>query len=266
MRIKQLYCGLDFFREPLKKKYRFEDYTNIHEPLFILGCYDWKAWSNVCFKHESLVVLCFAGLDAQILTDPINQFWVNEFKKRPNIKFIATGHWIAEDLERVGLPFYRLPITPFDNSDIKPCKLGDSIYMYKPNDERYGSELYHKIKERLPYNFIEADTCDKYSRAEMLDIYKKCFIGLRLMDHDGFATTAVEMGLMGRMMIHNGDHPNCIHYDKDNIDQIIENINLLSKYKGLRAGTVLVAASMKDYLNVGEGFLDTDFYADNKIT
>jgi hypothetical protein len=261
MRIKQLYCGLDFFREGLKKKYNFEEYTNRQEPLFILGCYDWRAWSNICLRHESLVVLCFAGLDSQVLTDPLNTFWVKEFKKHSNIKYIATSHWIKEDLERVGLPFYKVPVTPFAHNDIKPYKLGDSIYMYKPNVERYGSELYHKIKERLPqYNFIEADGCTKNSRKELLKIYRKCFLGLRLMDHDGFATTVCEMGLMGRRVIHNGDHPNCIHYNKNNIDDIIEKIRSEYDYSYSFDRTKQIAQSMKDYLNIGEDFLNTEYY------
>ena len=220
MRIKQLFCGLDFFKEAMKKKYNFEDYTKRDEPLFVFGCYDWQSWSNICFKHESLVVLCFGGLDAQVLTDPQNSFWVEEFRKRTNIKYISISKWISEDLKRVGLPFIQLPITPMTNKDIKPCPLGDSIYMYKPEDARYGAEFYHQIKDRLPdYNFIEVGACDTYSREEILEVYKKCFIGLRLLEHDGFANTAVEMGLMGRMMIHNGNHPNCIHYE--NIDDIV---------------------------------------------
>jgi hypothetical protein len=265
MRIKQFYCGLDFFKEGMKKKYNFTDRTDLAEPLFILGCYGWQAWSNICFKHESLVVLCFAGEDLHNLAKPVNTFWVNEFKKRPNIKFIASNTWMANELDKIGLPYYKIAVTPFLNDDIQPCPLGDSIYVYKPNVESYGSELYHKVKERLPYKFIESEGFTR-TREEILQCYRNSFMGLRLMESGGLAVTVIELGLMGRMCLHNGDHPNCIHYDKNNVDGIVDTIN--SEYRkaeeGLREtgidGVDDIAKSVRDFLNIGEDFLNTDFY------
>jgi hypothetical protein len=70
------------------------------------------------------------------------------------------------------------------------------------------------------------------------------------------------MGLMGRMVIHNGDSPNCIHYDKNDIASIIDAINNEFKHShdlGLDK-TKEVASATKSYLNVNDDWLDTDFY------
>lgn len=264
MRIKQFYCGLPFFREGMKQKFSFDDYTDRTQPLFVHGCYGWKAWSNILLKHESLVVFAPAGDDAHKLADPINAFWVEEFKKRPNIKYLANDTWIKEALASVGLYAERVPFTPFTGDDIKPCPLGDSIYVYKPNVETYGSELYRKVKERLTYKFIESEGFTR-TREEVLQCYRDSFMGLRLMETGGLAVTVIELGLMGRMCIHNGDHPNCVHYDKNDIDGIVEAID--HEYWHARnpldnnAEAEETANNMRNFLNIGEDFLETSFYA-----
>ena len=51
----------------------------------------------------------------------------------------------------------------------------------------------------------------------MPEVYKKCFIGLRLTDHDGNANTVQELKAMNIPVIHNGDDDNCP--DTSNNDQ-----------------------------------------------
>jgi hypothetical protein len=123
MRIKQLYSNFgNHFAEAIAKKYNLKlsnESVKCDEPLFMFGCYDerqlWKA-----FMHNAsgqLTVICWAGSDAN------NIQYLEVLKNFPRIKHIAISPWIAEDLERMGIPYYRVPVTPHDFSNIKPCAL-----------------------------------------------------------------------------------------------------------------------------------------------
>lgn len=254
MRIKQFYCNFgNHFAEAMAKKYDLTlNNTSIKmdEPLFMFGCYTQKdIWHAL--HHSSggqLTVICWAGSDTIKLNHLSGVF--NHF---PKIKHIAISKWIAADLGMQALSYYKIPITPHDYSDIKPEPLGDSIYMYKPNTKLYNGGIYQKVKEALPeYKFIEAEWGD-YTREQMMEVYKKCFIGLRFTEHDGLSNTVCEMGMMGRMVINNGDVPNCIHYDS--IDRIIESITSRHTFT-----PEFMAKEVSDYLNIGDDFLNTEYY------
>jgi len=136
--------------------------------------------------------------------------------------------------------------------------------MYRPEVETYNGGIYQKIKEALPeYNFIETNS-HTYSREQVLEMYKKSFIGLRFTEHDGLSNTVCEMGLMGRRMIHNGDTPNCIPYEKNNINDIIESIKHEYWHAKNPMGDNLeangVSVFMQKYLNINEDFLNSSYY------
>jgi hypothetical protein len=270
MRIKQLYCNFgNHFADAIEKKYQLENRTtNIiqKDPLFMFGCYDYRQLT-IALNHSlygALTVICWAGTDAQMLTkieNPLRDFWPNQLRQHPNIVHVAISHWIADDLESLGIKHYRVPVTPHDYSELKPCPLGDSIYMYKAGSKLYNGGIYQQIKEQLPYNFIEADF-GTYTREEILEVYENCFIGLRFTEHDGLSNTVCELGSMGRMVISNGDTPNCIHYDKNDPDEIIEQIH--AEFKDSHDlgedKTGAVARAVKDYLDIGDDFLNTEYY------
>jgi hypothetical protein len=54
----------------------------------------------------------------------------------------------------------------------------------------------------------------------MFEIYKKCFVGVRLTNKDGNANTVLEMGRLGIPVIFNGNESNSISYEKNNIIDI----------------------------------------------
>jgi hypothetical protein len=55
-------------------------------------------------------------------------------------------------------------------------------------------------------------------------VYSQCFLNLRLTPHDGCPNTNIEMGLMGRRSIYNGDLPASIPWTS--VDDICQNIML----------------------------------------
>ena len=64
--------------------------------------------------------------------------------------------------------------------------------------------------------------------------------------------------MMGRSIINNGDVPNCIHYDKNDIDGIIKTIKTYERFT--RLNNYILSKSVSNYLNVGDDFLNTSYY------
>jgi len=89
-------------------------------------------------------------------------------------------------------------------------------------------------------------------------IYERCFCGLRLTKHDGLPNQVIEMGVMGRRTIYNGDIPGSISWNKNNIDEIIKNIDIESQ----KIGTINyeVSNNIKNFIDVKNDWLDTKFW------
>lgn len=264
MRIRQFLCitGICFERGFIDK-YNFIPYTDINEPLFICG-FGKNISKNIVRinKHKGLIVLCWAGGDLLWFLQHTAQR--NKLIQMPNLRHIAISRCLEKDLQTIGVPYKFLPVTAFKNDDIKPEPLGDFIYIYKPDVACYNPILIQKVKQLLPeMNFIEAKAQDGFRRFEVLEMYKKCFLGLRFTAHDGVANTVCEMGLMGRRMIHNGDLPNSIPYDKDNVQEIVSTIQAEFDYRKMRNDLEdykQVAQGVFEYLDIGEDFLNTEYY------
>jgi hypothetical protein len=252
MRITQLVCNSgEHFKKGIVSKYGLGKYTDPDKPAFWKGCYGEKQIDKICM-HRSTAVLAWAGSDAgwALYRPEI----VAKLKKAKHIQHIAISNFIAHDLEQAGIPYKLVPILPYDNSNIQPCPLGDSIYIYKSGFATYGKAINEQIKALMPdINFIECNF-HTYKREELLEVYKKCFMGLRFIDHDGLSNTVCELGAMGRKVIWNGNTPNAIPYDKNNIDDIVAKIRY--EYDNRHnADYVKVAEDLKAYLDVGDSFL-----------
>jgi hypothetical protein len=89
-------------------------------------------------------------------------------------------------------------------------------------------------------------------------IYKQCFCGLRLTRHDGLSNTVVELGLMGRRCFWNGGSPNQITWSENKVDAIVK--RLYEERKLVGKVNTEVATATKNWLDIGEEWLDTSFY------
>ena len=106
---------------------------------------------------------------------------------------------------------------------IPETKPGSSVF--------YGAEYLTAIQEAFPENKVLVSNFHKHSRLEVREIYKQCFIAVRPTPHDGLSNTIVEMGMMGRRCIWNGNTPNAIHFlsEKDMIQKILTEKNRIGK-------------------------------------
>jgi len=114
---------------------------------------------------------------------------------------------------------------------------------------------------------------NSYNKKDLINIYSKCFIGLRLTNNDGNANTIQELGLMGIRCIHiDNIFPNVITYKKNNkiwdinIDnderikiskKYVNGINLLIMNEKKEIGKVnyKIRNKMINFLNLNKGYL-----------
>ena len=172
-----------------------------------------------------------------------------------------------------------LPFCITDINKYNPVIKGNSIYYYTSllQPDKYGGSIFNIIYEKLKhkYNFIigtgkeQEQYKKKYYRSynflnhakyysNMIDTYKKCFIGLRLTLHDGNANTVQELGMCGIKCFYNGDPllKNTITWKK--AEDIIKNI----EKESITIGKIddETSINVKDYLKPNNQWLDIRNY------
>jgi len=250
--------SVKFFKEKMLKKYHLNEYDNKAEPAIFMGLYGPKDY-NELMEHTGECVILWCGSDSMVADRYLSKYDIN----KPNYHHIAIGGFCSYDLTKLGVKHQLIPISPA-NADIEPYKLGDSVYMYssRKNPKFYGEHFLREIKERTGLNFIVAYK-DSYSYEELMDVYKQCFLGLRLTQHDGLPNTVIELGLMGRKCIYNGNLPYSIPWD--NVDDICENI--LKEYNNRNTVDIkAIHADMKNYMNIGNDWMDINYYKKPKVS
>jgi hypothetical protein len=240
--------AINYFKEKAKYKYKLRNYYDKNTPAIFFGCYKPNDFRHLTY-HNSLVLLVWGGTDALR-----NRQMIRKIRRMKNVYHIAQSSFIERDMIRMGIKrFLYLPFSPtVTEGKYKPIKKGSSVYVYtNPNNPQiYGGSLYTQVMRKMPKtNFIL--TCQpgalkefkKNNRfyyftprymsvphSQIAKLYEKCFVGLRLTDHDGISATVQELGMMGIKTIHNGKTPPCISYR--NVDGIVRAINREKKKIG----------------------------------
>ena len=152
---------------------------------------------------------------------------LNKIKLRNDIYFISTSHLISNYLDELELKYIEFPFNLLNRSNINPVKKGNSIYFYgqSSEDNLYGYPIIKRIvEEHFPHLNIICTQFQKhqgihdhppfkpYSKEELEDVYKKCFIGVRLTQFDGLAATVQDLGARGIKTIWNGGSPSGLPY------------------------------------------------------
>jgi len=229
------------------------DYKNPNKPTFFYGLY--RKDVELMEKHKSLLVLIWRG------SDIFQPGHLEAAKKtKTNVKHVAISSFICKDLDEAGIKYTYLPIVGRPVADLKPKPLGNEIYVYLPETRHdfFNADIVNQIKKRCKYKVNIATHINHYSRKKLIKVYKRCFCGIRLSNHDGLPNQVIEMGLMGRKCIHNGDLPGSIHWDKNNIDSIVDSINNEAKFIG--ETNKKLYKKTKKLIDIGEQWLYTDYW------
>jgi len=229
------------------------DYRDVHKPTFFYGLY--RKDIELMEKHKSLLVLIWRG------SDTLQPGHLEAVKRtKVNVKNIAISSYICDDLDRAGIKYTYIPIIGRPIKDLKPCLLGDEIYAYLPMTryDFFNGDIIKEIKRRCRYKVNIATHIDHFTRKELLKIYKRSFCGLRFCEHDGLPNQVIEMGMMGRRCIYNGNLPGAIKWNKNDIDNIINNIN--EEAKNIGNINKCLYEEMKKFVNVGNKWLYLDYW------
>jgi hypothetical protein len=245
-----------FFKSKILNEFKnLKDNYNVNEPCIFFGIYrdeDIELIKN----HKSYGLIIWGGSDSmkEEKLEFISKLNTNKFFN------ISISRWVQDDLNNYNIKNKLIPWYSLNKKNWNPVKKGEYIYIYLPdhNKEFYGEDLFNKIKKKVNYKFIIGDP-NKFKKDEMQHVYSKCFIGLRLVNHDGSATTVQELGLMGIKCVHNGDSPSALNYE--NLDDIIEHINNESKYIGTTDH--YLAKKMNHYLKIEDNFFEVNSYIGN---
>jgi len=288
MRIKKLCCtwSKNFFRPMLMEKYGMEIHDpemDINQPVVFFGCYG-VGIKEYIMKHQGLAIIVWSGSDSTRLHEftPFVRY-CNQNQHR--VFNIAHSHWIQKDLEHHKMEYIDRVVLPKDLSEYKFCPTwGDKVYHYGSKDRiwYYGSHLmqrlrneWEKPRDRPKVEIVLSGST--YGQKELIKIYQKSFIGVRLTEHDNMALSAIELGLMGRRTIYNGNIPCAIHYGQNYTkydpetrrrwvyqDQSLLNVvkNLvLEQWKRHSLGPDReLAEEMREFVFDDEKWLDTKFY------
>lgn len=260
MIIRQSYfsSSISFFQKKFIRKFNLTLYSNPKKPALFFGCYPNSKNINAIKNHKSLGVIIWRGTDALNIKKNIVPIL-----RRPNIRHVAISSYIEKDLIRWRLPYKFIPISSINTNSFDTCPLGDSIYIYSShgNPKFYGMDIVKRIEEEVGKMGVRCIV--GYARGEnsvphnrISDIYKKCFLGLRLTKHDGLSNTVLELGLMGRRCIWNGGIPTSIPWvdDRSILNGIRDNLSFINT---IQDG---VSESIKKYLDIGTEWMTTEYW------
>ena len=275
--------------ERLCAKYALLPYRDPNEPAIFYGIFP-GACERI-LRHRSLAVLLWAGTDLQLLreayrtldrpslnkliqlaelpfeswlsfTDVFRASTTNKMisaANLPNVRHISRSECLSNDFNIIGLRYKFARVSPVIPEYFPQVPLGNCVYCYGAlrNSEKYGGDWIEQLKKDLPHiqfidRCLEHETTISYGK--MHTTYEKCFIGLRLTKHDGLPNTVLEMGLMGRKCVYNGDLPNAVPYNTyDDVKNIIER-----EYKNRgEPSHVGLAEKTRKLLDISDDWLQT---------
>lgn len=243
------------FERKIKQEFSLLNYYSTTETVVFFGCYNQTDYTYLQ-RHKGKILLIWGGTDCYVLEKQIgnkngrhNKYKVLNGNK---ITHIAISQQIYDKLKNIynfqNVQYIHLKLLNYQSYVLTERKIGDSIYIYTSSDvqrakEVYGSTYYQEIRKRLPdYNFIIA--YGQYDEQEMIKIYQKCFIGLRLTTFDGSANTVQELAMLGIPCFHNGEFDFSLKWH--NVEDIVQKIKELSKRK--QSDPILIK-HITDYFN-----------------
>lgn len=221
--------GLHMFKKRLFKKYNLIDYNCLYNSCIFFGIYTDNDLIQIS-NHKGLKIIIWGGEDVNI-NNSHSSMTVKEIKNVDNAIHIAISECIQNSLLTFEINSILIYFDLVDYDIFKKTpkhELGKSIFIYngfnKGREHIYGKNVYEKVIEKLPqFNYIFSNEL-QIPYEEMYEIYKKCFIGLRLTKHDGNANMVQECKAINIPVVYNfGDYG----LKWDNYQDVINHILLL---------------------------------------
>jgi hypothetical protein len=247
MRIRQAIVSseINSFKSALLSKYKLVGYDNVRLPLIMFGLYNDKDY-KIFTTHRSKIVVVWRGSDSL----RIDKKRLRILKSKPQTTHYAISSFISDDLKKLGIKHTILPITP-SSVETGAYPRGEHIYCYGlGNPVFYNIELAKEVSKRTGYSIILTKH-NTLSRSELMQAYKKSFVGLRLTPHDGLPNTVLELGMMGRRSVYNGSIPHSIKWK--GVDDICENVT--REYENRHQNNHHISIDIRNFLSISDSWL-----------
>lgn len=242
--------SIEFFKENFKKFYNLADLHDKNKPCLFFGVYNDDDY-NLIKEHKGQVHILWGGTDCDVRF-PKRKLMVNKIKILPEIRHFVSSQNLQDRLIKEGIKSEKIMLNLTRSELFRPPKsLGKKIYIYNGRNPKnahiYGDTLCTQLMQKLPnYEYLLSSNVN-LSYEKMPDVYKDCFVGVRLTTNDASALTVQEMGLMGIPVIHNGRHANSISWK--NIDDITKTIVDLSKINRKKIIVVIYTFNRPNFLH-----------------
>lgn len=241
-------AAVAFFQQALIDKYGFAPYTNPEAPCVFNGL-STRSDYDALLHHRGPATVVWCGSDALK-----TQQFGGLLKLMPRVRHIAKSTCIQRTLAKYvpSLETEFIPVTP--TLPIKrSVPRGDLVYVYGVG-ALYGSMLLPEIKKRIGSIEILHVGKERFTQQELFEqVYPKAFVGVRLTTHDGLPNTVLEMGLMGRRSIHNGDIPTSLPWrDAAHVARLI-----MQEYENRHVqDTEQIAEQTRSFIDIGNEWYD----------
>jgi len=200
--------SLHMFEERLKQKFQLQSYQNTDTPCIFFGLYSDPDLIKIR-DHKGLKLLIWGGSDAS--TSTLHSLaTINETKYLSNIIHIAISKCLHTRLKSANIQSVYIKFNLVDTTIFKLVpknELGNKIFIFngqtKGRSVIYGEKYYTEVVSKLPqFTFIYSNQLN-VKHEDMPNIYKQCFIMLRLTEYDGNANSVQECQTMNIPVIHN---------------------------------------------------------------
>jgi len=253
MRVEQIRVSrnVKFFAGRMQHKFKLRPYDDPTKPVIMYGVYntdDYEFFKN----FEQPMIVLWRGTDAQV----VNEGKAKIILSKP-CRHYAVSRQVQKSLERFGIMSEVKAITSTDPS-IKCQPRGEYVYCYISSNvnvmrSKYKYGWLRYLQRKLPYKFIFT-TIRQYPEDKLMKIYRKCFVGVRLLGHDGMSNSILEMGLMGRRTISNSGLPHTIPWKE--LKDVKKSI--IKEYNHRREDNSSISTAYKKLINIDNKWLELE--------
>lgn len=194
--------GIAFFEPGFRANYSLGVYGG-RGPVAQFGMYFMEDYMFVLSRKDPVVVM-WCGNDARRTT--MFPFMFDKLLAFGDARHVAGSPQVAGELAKVGITAEVVPFTPSLHMAGPALPLDPRhAYHYGSRDD-YNRGVAEEACKLAGIPLVVADH-GTYGPADLLEVYRGTLMGLRLTEHDGLPTTVVDLGLLGRRSVFNGDLP-----------------------------------------------------------
>ena len=242
-------------------------YTDVNAPAFF---YSTQSITHIMLHHKGPAIM-IVNNDIRPIQNNIE--WA---KTRKDLYFISTSKLMSIYLDNLGLDYVEFPWNVSNTQNVSAHAKGNSVYFYGTglHDNLYGYHIFPKLmREHFPHlNIIYARFHPSlhpfvhYTKEQLIEVYKKVFVCVRMTRFDGLSDTVQSLGIRGIKTIWNGGTPSALSYGSE--QDIINHIR--NEEKTIGQSDVALSDACKKYLNPTNSdyqyVFDLETYTQNKST